>query len=353
MSTGGGIVERFVVDDQERWAIFHRPSSNEEAATEKDASSSISAAVLVFHGSSRFNDFEEDEDPTLFAVQRFEQNYDSRYFGPHRDSNGYLMVYVAARRMEEGGYYCWENNGREFGSCQYTPQDGNDAAFCESIIARIRNETETTEPEIPIYAFGFSGGAKFVWKYRNLFDAVGPIAGGLSPSLMVRPSSGGDDDDNDGNAYDYCNTPVVTFNGDQDTINPIEENRDSVLWYKDICGCKSTRISEIVVPNEIDDDSSDSMNVTLIQYTDCEMHSNSSEFYIHFYTVHGAGHTIPGAPYVWSGLGPTSSIDSLEQLWYTWTTGGDVKLPPESSSSCHHLPTMLSVAVVLVLFWLR
>ena len=41
-----------------------------------------------------------------------------------------------------------------------------------------------------------------------------------------------------------------------------------------------------------------------------------------YYRLAGVGHTIPGAPVVWSGLGGTSSYDSLAAMWAVWR-GGD------------------------------
>jgi len=202
------------------------------------------------------------------------------------------MVYVGARL--EKGWYCWENNGAEFGSCQHQ-EDGNDAKFVQLLSESFKKSG------LAIYAFGFSGGARFVWKYRDLFDAVAPIAGGLAPSLRFDNIS-------------EC-TPSVIFHGDNDSFNDIEESVASVLWYKDVCHCQGVKTQYMK-----------EQNVSLTQYADCD-----EGFYLHFYVIHGAGHTIPGTPFIWSGLGPMSSFNSLERMWYTWTNNGN--LIPASSSA--------------------
>eukprot|EP00546_Thalassionema_frauenfeldii_P008966 CAMPEP_0178915174 /NCGR_PEP_ID=MMETSP0786-20121207/11870_1 /TAXON_ID=186022 /ORGANISM="Thalassionema frauenfeldii, Strain CCMP 1798" /LENGTH=230 /DNA_ID=CAMNT_0020588235 /DNA_START=14 /DNA_END=707 /DNA_ORIENTATION=- len=205
-------IQKYIVNTQERWLIIHSPSNT-------TTSSSTTTAVLVFHGSTSATD-DTANDP-LFAVRRFERNYDTPYFRQHREWHGYTMIYLAARL--EDGWFCWENNNGR----QHSP-DGNDAKFVQAIGEEFVFDK--------IYALGFSGGARFVWKHRELFDAIAPIAGGLAPSLRHNEATTTTND---------C-IPAVVFHGDQDTFNDIQANRDSVGGTKNIANAHPSKRQSII-----------------------------------------------------------------------------------------------------------
>mmetsp|Transcript_6513 Transcript_6513/g.9471 ORF Transcript_6513/g.9471 Transcript_6513/m.9471 type:complete len:301 (-) Transcript_6513:43-945(-) len=287
---------RYVVEGQERWAIVHNQSATE--------------VVFAFHGSAESRwDNEHDISP----ARRFEESYDARYFGKHREKHGYTMVYIAARR-NSFGWYCWENNGEEFGSCAYDDRDGNDAALVAAIMDDFRQPNVSTK----FYGLGFSGGAKFLWKNRDVFDAVGPIAGASAPSLFNADDEGS------------C-TPVVAFHGDKDSYVDVDSDRATIGWYQQACGCQGKSVREVAE------------NVTLHSYSDCGDPSQ----YIHYYELGGVGHVIPGAPFIWSGLGPTSDFDSLEAIWDTWQAQGSAAAMGQTQPLLFPLTLIVTACLVL------
>merc|ERR1712032_28917 len=54
--------------------------------------------------------------------------------------------------------------------------------------------------------------------------------------------------------------------------------------------------------------------VGVLNYSNCDQGSHLT-----YYRISGGGHTVPGAPYVWSGLGPFSGLNSIEAMWHSWT----------------------------------
>lgn len=52
-----------------------------------------------------------------------------------------------------------------------------------------------------------------------------------------------------------------------------------------------------------------------------------------YYRVAGGGHTIPGAPFIWKGLGYTSDFDALAATWAEWTGAPPRELPSTGGDS--------------------
>jgi hypothetical protein len=125
--------------------------------------------LLVLHGSTEG----QYNNGPLYPATRFESNYDSTYFEPHRSQRGYTQMYLSARL--QNGWYCWQNSGAEFGTCSHA-DDGNDAAFVLSAISYAAALQNTSQN----YIWGASGGGHMAWKLSCLFtwNGVGIVGGG-------------------------------------------------------------------------------------------------------------------------------------------------------------------------------
>jgi poly(3-hydroxybutyrate) depolymerase len=250
--------EELVVDVQgvERSLVVHWGASD--------------ALLVVLHGST-----EALEHDPLYPATRFENNYDADYFQPHRDYHGYTQMYLAASLRN--GWFCWQNNGEEFGTCS-RDDDGDDAAFVERAV-QLANASE-------LYVFGMSGGAKMAWKLACSADGVGVVGGALAPSLRTKA---------------HCATPVAAFHGLEDPYVDVAVADDTAAWWRGAHNCSGAA----------------GFATGLHDFRGCGAPGRLA-----YYRLAGVGHTIPGAPVVWSGLGGTSSYDSLAAMWAVWR-GGD------------------------------
>ena len=228
------------------------------------------ALLVVLHGST-----EALEHDPLYPATRFEKNYDADYFQPHRELRGYTQMYLAASMRN--GWFCWQNNGAEFGTCS-RDDDGDDAAFVERAV-QLANASE-------LYVFGMSGGAKMAWKLACSADGVGVVGGALAPSLRTEA---------------HCATPVAAFHGLEDPYVDVAVADDTAAWWRGAHNCSGAA----------------GFATGLHDFRDCGAPGRLA-----YYRLAGVGHTIPGAPFVWSGLGGTSSYDSLAAMWTVWR-GGD------------------------------
>ena len=255
--------------------------------------------LVVLHGSTENKDGSDDP---LYPAARFENNYDSSYFATHR-SRGYTQMYLAAQLKD--GWFCWQNAGEEFGTCSQ-PDDGSDAAFVQKAV-ELSGANQS-------YLFGMSGGAKMAWKLHCAADGVGVVGGALAPSLRTIDNA--------------CGGPAVAFHGADDPYVDVEAADDTAAWWiaSHGCGDDATISSGF---NDID--------------------GCSTPGRLAYYRLEGVGHTIPGAPFVWDGLGGISSYDSLAAMWDVWD--GNDPAPLLGGATAGAAPR-ISTALLPALAWL-
>ena len=276
------------VNGAPRHLILHTP----EARTERPY-----PAMLVLHGST----VDADDNADLnYPAHRFEGHYDEAVFAPMRREHGFVMVYLSARLSS--GWFCWENGNGEVGLCAL-PSNGNDEAFVRAALDLMGSAVGGIDTE-RMFVFGMSGGASMAWKLGchapsvaaiNASLHVGAVAGTLAPSLQTC----------------CCAAPsVVAIHGDADSYVDVQTADATADWFGAAHGCDDA------VAAPIDDvHAADDGDVELHVYSGC--HQSRLEYY----RVAGGGHTLPGAPMVWAGLGSTSTFDAASAVWRSWHNG--------------------------------
>jgi len=229
------------------------------------------------------------------------------------DERGFLVAVPSGGTPQPGsqGGYSWVLPGVPNTSGQLpSPDDRDDVRFLSNTISAISDGFCVT-PE-RVYATGFSGGARMVsllaCRLADRIAAVAPVAGlrAGNPDTTdpTRPAPGG--------CAPSRPVPVLTFHGQEDTVNPYTGG-GSAYWrysvpgalgrWAELDGCpigpRDTRLTE---------------HVTLSAYRACRKGAAVS-----MYGIADGGHTWPGSPYpdAFPGLGKVSTeVDATDAMWH-------------------------------------
>ena len=290
--------KELLVDGTPRGLVLHTPP---ESGTGPPF-----PAMLILHGSTEAAG--DDADDLNYPALRFERHYDEDIFAPMRHEHGLVVAYLSARRSN--GWYCWENGNGEVGLCAL-PSTGSDEAFVRAALLLMHTSVAGGIDDSRIFVFGMSGGASMAWKLGchapsvtaiNASVHVAAVAGTLAPSLRAC----------------CCAAPsVVAVHGDADGYVDVQTADTTASWFGVAHGCDGNGVDTDDVRAAADD-------VELRVYSGCRQSR------LEYYRVAGGGHTLPGAPVIWAGLGSTSAFDAAGAIWRSWH-GGTARAVAEDS----------------------
>ena len=115
---------------------------------------------------------------------------------------------------------------------------------------------------------------------------VGAVAGTLAPSLRAGRCAA---------------RAVAAIHGDADAYVAVQSADETAAWYGRAHGCAAAATSHPAA------------DVRRDAHRGC---ANGTR--LDYWRVAGGGHTLPGAPLVWSGLGPTSAFDGFGAICSSW-----------------------------------
>lgn len=181
----------------------------------------------------------------------------------------------------------------------------DDVRFISELLVKLKNSLAIDDKRI--YATGFSGGARMSSRLAcdlsTVIAAIGPVAGVRFPP-DCKPSRA---------------MPVITFHGEQDTINHFKVRDDSpVYWTMGVedalAGWINNNQCEAPIQTTL------SASLTRFDYQQCDNHSE-----VVFYRSSDAGHTWPGSPIAQQleqyGLGKTEEkLDATQLIWTFFKT---------------------------------
>ena len=298
------------VGGQARGLVLH-------AATRPATPSTGHSLLLLLHGSTE----DRNNGSVHYPAERFERNYHPVFAG-----HGFTLVYLSARLSK--GWYCWENGNAEVGLCARSP-DENDQHFTRAAVELVDREVGPVD-RTRVHVLGMSGGASMAWRLgcesrsreiTGLSPRVAAVAGTIAPSLRTC----------------CCASPaVVAVHGDADTFVDVQAADAAAAWFAHAHGCTAADSAASSHAAPVPDVtltsyrcSTERANTNTYTYananaykgTDTDTYYNgtlNASTRLDYFRVAGGGHTLPGAPLVWRGLGPTSSFDGFGAIRQSW-----------------------------------
>ena len=306
----GRSVHTLNVGGQARGLVLH-------AATRPATPSTGHSLLLLLHGSTE----DRNNGSVHYPAERFERNYHPVFAG-----HGFTLVYLSARLSK--GWYCWENGNAEVGLCARSP-DENDQHFTRAAVELVDREVGPVD-RTRVHVLGMSGGASMAWRLgcesrsreiTGLSPRVAAVAGTIAPSLRTC----------------CCASPaVVAVHGDADTFVDVQAADAAAAWFAHAHGCTAADSAASSHAAPVPDVtltsyrcSTERANTNTYTYananaykgTDTDTYYNgtlNASTRLDYFRVAGGGHTLPGAPLVWRGLGPTSSFDGFGAIRQSW-----------------------------------
>lgn len=299
------------------------------AATPPVTPSTGRSLLLLLHGSTE----DRNNGSVHFPAERFERNYHPVFAG-----HGFTLVYLSARLSK--GWYCWENGNAEVGLCARSP-DENDQHFIRAAVELVDREVGPVD-RTRVHVLGMSGGASMAWRLgcesrsreiTGLSPRVAAVAGTIAPSLRTC----------------CCASPaVVAVHGDADTFVDVQAADAAAAWFAHAHGCTAADAAasshaapapDVTLTSYRCSTERANTNTNTNTYTNANTYkdTDTDTYYngtldastrLDYFRVAGGGHTLPGAPLVWRGLGPTSSFDGFGAIRQSWAAidpqpGGD------------------------------
>jgi len=308
----GRSVHTLNVGGQARGLVLH-------AATRPATPSTGHSLLLLLHGSTE----DRNNGSVHYPAERFERNYHPVFAG-----HGFTLAYLSARLSK--GWYCWENGNAEVGLCARSP-DENDQHFTRAAVELVDREVGPVD-RTRVHVLGMSGGASMAWRLgcesrsreiTGLSPRVAAVAGTIAPSLRTC----------------CCASPaMVAVHGDADTFVDVKAADAAAAWFAHAHGCTAADSAASSHAAPVPDVTLTSYrcsterantntntytyaNVNAYKGTDTDTYYNgtlNASTRLDYFRVAGGGHTLPGAPLVWRGLGPTSSFDGFGAIRQSW-----------------------------------
>jgi len=284
---------------------------------------------LVVHG--------EGNGELLYPALRFERNYETEYFEPHRRGRNIIQMYLAA--TQHNGWYCWGNGGGASGSCDHGEDVyANDEKFVSDAIHLVNRSFPFDIGRV--FIFGSSGGGTMAWRLgcspflAERIDGIGVVGGFLSPQLRQKVGTG--------RSSQTCSDLLVAmFHGTMDEYVPIALADETFDWFAGAHLCNDTTAT-IYVQHDVE--------VRLAGVPEYNPGTCSSGSQLGYFRIDGGGHTIPGAPHVWDGLGPTSTLDSMAAMRFIWF--GEDLPETENNFACPSVQVSQSAVALVLVVWL-
>ena len=289
------------------------------AAPPATPSSTGRSLLLLLHGSTE----DRNNGSVHYPAERFERNYHGVFAG-----HGFTLVYLSARLSK--GWYCWENGNAEVGLCARSP-DENDQHFTRAAVELVDREVGPVD-RTRVHVLGMSGGASMAWRLgcesrsrdiTGLSPRVAAVAGTIAPSLRTC----------------CCASPVVVaLHGDADTFVDVQAADAAAAWFAHAHGCTAADAAasshaapapDVTLTSYRCSTERANTNTNTYTYTNANTYKDTdtdtsyngtlnASTRLDYFRVAGGGHTLPGAPLVWRGLGPTSSFDGFGAIRQSW-----------------------------------
>ena len=303
----GRSTHSLLVDGTRRHFSLHMPSSG-----------SPKAVLFALHPSiSTFSSSSSPPLDPLAVVKSWEKARDATFFAPTRAAKPFVQLYLAARYLPKSAsgtvMACW-GAGYDHGLCSAPMGSHEDEQFLLRVAEWVR-ALRVVPPEVPIYLFGYSGGARMVWSLACNATAAAPFAG-------VAAISGALGEDAKATCSVSTLPRILVANGVADRTSQVGWVDESVAWIAQAASCQLD-VTRALAGNRAEIGGVRSLSACANSTTNstgaASLSAAAPSFSLAYYRLESAGHSMLDDQPMLRSMG---GVDWIDVAFRFWESGG-------------------------------